>query len=248
MLYRDSGALRFPILGSASFDTADLTGLDPARDIMLALFAAALVAELQGVWRPAVAHTPCRDAVTPVAQRVPFSPLLGDLRQMKVTMPALFVYRQPTSPIKHSNFTMWQRRFTTSWGIDYFLGPLDVGAQGRIQDVLVAAGKVFAEVVEDGGHSAYHDGANVLGSVGIGACGFSTVALTEFRAGGAQVADEKGPGPIYWAATGTIETTELVRPRDGEATDFLGAAFTLGSGTGEGLIPNIVEATTDEEP
>jgi hypothetical protein len=63
--------------------------------------------------------------------------------------------------------------------------------------------------------------------------------------GGAKFATTDNPGPTYLACSCTIETTEFARPRDGAATDFSGTSFTLGTGNGEGIIPNLVEAVTE---
>lgn len=243
-LYRDVGALRLPLLTTG---VRDLAPLDPARDIMLALFASAIADELQPVWEAACAGTKLANAESPVRRRYPWAPDPKLLTQTETKFPALYVYRHET-PVTIEPFTLWQRRVRGRWGVDYFLGALDIGAHGRLSDILIAVGKIVDQVIEDGGHDSYESGARALGNVGLGTCGFSTVELIDFRAGGARFADGDKPGPTYLACSITLETTEFAKPRDGSAADFLGASFVFGTGNIEGIVPDMVAATTDETP
>jgi hypothetical protein len=244
-LSSEVGALAFPIVGTGA---TNLSALDPARDILLALFASAITAELDPVWEPATRRTPLEPADHPVRARHPYPPEQKTLQQVTTKFPALFVYRQE-EPIRPVQFTLWQRRYTSRWGIDYFLGPLDAGDAGRVGDILIAVGKILGEVIEDGGHSSYAGGANVLLDGGLGTCGFSTAVMIDFKAGGAKLADNGDKGPTFLACSCTLETTEMVKPRAaGVGADLAGVDFTLGTGTNEGLIPNLIEASTDEKP
>lgn len=244
-LYREVGAVTFPIVWGGG---ADLSPLDPALDIMLALFASAIADELGAAWTSAVrTGTPVATATTPVRRRYPYAPDPKHLTQGETKFPALFVYRQEGSG-SLEQFSLWQRRHRSRWGVDYFLGPIDLGQVSKLQGILPAVKNVIGEVIEDGGHDSYQSGARVLGNIGLGCAGFSTVELVDWRCGGAKFADNERGGPTYWACSCTIETTEFAKVRDGSAADFLGASFVFGTGNGEGIDPDMVGASTDSVP
>lgn len=228
------GALSLPI---SAADT-DLSALDPARDILLELFAAALNSELQDAWGMAATGI---DALSPypVAHKLPALPDLDTVRQVKSSWPMLAVSRS-IEPQNEDEFTLWQNRITSRWSIDYVLGPLDVGNQIRLTDVLEAAGKIIAATIRVGGHKAYATTTLVTPTVGApltcakkvlgpgdGCCNFSTVGIVSFVCGSA--AFSQG-GPKYHALTMTLVTTEIdgVSDAAGGAVPYAGAAGTFG--------------------
>lgn len=223
------GALSIPIVATET----NLASLDPARDILLELFAAALNSELQEAWGMA-----CNDPATPypVGDKLPILDDIDAMRQRKACFPLLSVSRS-IEPQTEDEFTLWQNRITSRWTIDYVLGPLDVGNQIRLTDVLGAAGKIIAATIRNGGHKAYAAttlvtpatgdpltcAKQVLGP-GVGCCGFSTIGIVSFICGAA--AFSQG-GPKYHALTMTLVTTELDSIAD-DSVPYGGASVTLG--------------------
>lgn len=226
------GALSLPI---PVVDT-NLSSLDPARDILLELFAAALNSELQDTWGAAANGV---DLLTPipVAHKLPTLPELDTMRQVKAAWPMLAVSRSH-EPQTEDEFTLWQNRITSRWSVDYVLGPLDIGNQIRLTDVLEAAGKIIAATIRHGGHKAYAmtilvtpttgdplTCAKQVFGPGDGCCGFSTIGIVSFICGAA--AFSQG-GPRYHAMTMTLVTTELDGISDAEAVSYMGAAGRFG--------------------
>lgn len=244
---RSVGALSLPLA-----DGVEAPSLDPARDILLELLTAAINAELTTNWPSFVAGSTLATS-SPVQTPVPFEPDPEALTQFSAQYPALFVYRDSDTAERWEDFTLWQRKLTSRWGVDYFLGPLDIGRRGKLQDVLVAVGKIIGSVIDAGGHRAYAETTTpaprlqvhqkfVLGPNGAGTCGFSTIHLVEFNCGPAQFTPD---GPKYWACTATLETTEL----DGLTNtdpDFDRVTSTLGTGTVDGIVTDLVTADTDD--
>jgi hypothetical protein len=226
------GSLTFPIPAA---DT-NLSSLDPARDILLDLFEAALNSELQDAWDMAAGSVDVL-ARTPVADKLAALPDLDAMRQRKAAFPLLAVARSH-EPNAEDEFALWQNRITSKWSIDYVLGPLDVGDQMRLGDVLVAAGKIIPAVIRNGGHKAYATTTLVTPTTGdplvcakkvfgpgAGCCGFSTLKVTSFIFGAA--AFSQG-GPKYHALSMTLETTELDSISEADAVDYTGTAATFG--------------------
>lgn len=242
-LNRSFGATEFPLLTHAESE------IDPAWEIMLELFGAAINAELAGGWSTAVTGTPLagRD---PVQTMHPGQPDPQLLQQVALPFPVLFVAPGEGSVDEH---TMWEERITQKWAIDYVLGTLDAGDAKRANRILRAVLKVIALTIREGGHKAY--ATQTLGSgivqarraLGPGAdtANFSTVNLKDFRIGPARFEGSQNDGaPAYWACGMTLETTELDGFVDGTEADFAGASYTVGTGDVAGVIPNLIEADT----
>lgn len=223
------GALSFPI--PAGVGTADLTALDPARDILLALLAAAITYELTPAWQVATAGT---DLTVPVASRLPALDDLDTMRQRGATFPMLAVARSG-DPQLGDEFTLWQNRITSKWTIDYVLGPLEIGNQMKLGDVLTAVNKICAGTIRAGGHKAYATSAGPNGTVtakqvlgpGVGLCGFSTISDPSSIQGAAAFS---AGGPKYHAMTMTVTTTELDSIPSTAATPYQGAAIAVDGG------------------
>ena len=222
------GALSFPIPVAAG--SADLTALDPARDILLALLSAAITYELTPAWTVASAGT---KLAVPVASTLPALDDLDTMRQRGASFPMLAVTRS-SDPQTEDEFTLWQNRITSKWTIDYVLGPLEVGDQLKLGDALTAAGKVVAGTIRAGGHKAYATTAGPASTVtakqvfgpGVGLCGFSTIGITSYIQGAA--AFSQG-GPKYHALTMTLQTTELDSIPD-PSVPYTGQSVTIDGG------------------
>lgn len=226
-LYRKFGALQLPL---AESNETDLAALDPARDILLGLFAAALNSELAPVWDWPAQMTILQGS-TPVQQKLPALPESEVLQQMKTGWPLLAVGRQER-PATLSDFTLEQDALTDRWDIDYVLAPLTLENQLRMRDVLQAVTKIITATVRQGGHRAYRTdaqgfAANVFGD-GENCCCFYSVRVTESVHGPARFVKD---GPKYYAATVTLETVEVsdyLDGGDGESVPLVGATGTFG--------------------
>lgn len=231
-LYRRFGALELPIPADTS--TEDASRLDPARDILLDLFAAALISELEPVWARAVAGTPIAES-SPVAFKLPALPDEDALKQLAVKWPVLAVGRSEKTQARFAPYSLSQTAKTQSWDVDYILAPLTAVNELRVKDVLSRVPDILALVIETGGHLAYQSvvngnaafPANVLSED----CGFLSLTIREAASGVAVFA--KG-GPRYLHAGLTLESVEVssfTHGADGIADNGIAVPLTGATGT-----------------
>lgn len=228
------GALSFPLAPSTSADLADL---DPARDILLELFAAAIIAELAPRWAAATDGTPLLNS-SPVETKLPFMPEPEALQQVGTKFPLLSVCRAD-APVQVDDFSLERGRETCRWDVDYILGPLSLGNSLALRESLIAIARVLHLTMRESGHRAYAVdpngyAKNVLGP-GDACCNFSTSKVVDYKYGVAQLASN---GPKYHAVSMTLETTELSRLNDAafpSAGSYQGTSLTLRTGTEQGL-------------
>ncbi len=240
-LHRKFGAVELPLVADGR---QNFTSLDPARDILLDLFAAAIACELEPVWETAVSRIPNLELKQPV-HKFPRLPEPEALRQFKSEFPLLAVGRS-RSPQQRAAFSIDQRQVTTRWDIDYILCPLALAGELGIQDLLPMVANIIDLVVAEGGHRAYRTitsaglemTANVLGA-GENCCNFYSAEIVESAFGPAAFAKD---GPQFLAASATLVTIELSDfledGEDGESVPFDGATANYGyDGSGKpGLI------------
>ncbi len=241
-LFRSFGKLELPLQTTGE---KDLGSLDPARDILLDLFAAALIAEVTPRWAAATAGTPLASKVV-VQTKLPEFPEQAFLQQVATEWPLLAVYRSEDPEI-YDEHTLWEDRVTCKWGVDYCIGPLDAGNTLKLGDVLTAVPRILAGVIREGGHRAYAPQQTgnsvftkqVLGA-GVGCCGFSTIRIVQSISGTAAFAQN---GPKFHCASIVLETTELSGINPGIATPYTGTSATLSTGDATGLTPIVVGDT-----
>lgn len=244
-LYESIGGLTFPVPASV---TPTLVSLDPARDILLDLLAAAINFELGARWTQAVTGTLLKDSTTPVADKLPTGPSAEIVKQRKEAWPLLCVYRTE-DPATVEQFTLHEDRLTQRWGVDYILCPLDAGDDRRLRDILTAVAKCIVLTIRAGGHAAYQadpDSGLPIAVLGQGGCGFSSIRVVDFRLGRASFAvnaqQNAVGGVVYHAMSMTLETTENTSSVAGgdPALDTLGV--TCGTGNQDGIVADLVIA------
>ncbi len=234
------GALSLPL---ADTNATDFSSLDPARDVLLNMLASAISAELLPRWPDAVNDTALEGSLTPVKHKLPFEPDPELLQQLKAEFPLLCIYRESEDQTVEE-WSLTADKLTSKWGVDYFLGPLDAGRRGKLNDVLHAVGKIVACVIRDGGHTSYTVAKLPSGTTHLvlaQTCGFFSVNVTKFRCGPAQFTPD---GPRYWACSLTLETTELASNTATPAA-FTGVEATLGTGNADGLDLDLLVVDTD---
>lgn len=243
-LYRGFGKFELPLAETG--ETA-LDSLDPAVDVLLDLFAAALAAELEPRWADAVAGTPL-DGKAVIETKFPEFPEQVFLEQVATVWPLLAVYRSDEAE-QFDEHTLWEQRVTSKWGVDYCLGPLAVDNFLKLNAVLRAVPRILESVIREGGHRAYATQADtktnsiftkqVLGA-GDGCCGFSTIRVVQAISGSAAFAQG---GPKFHCASIVLETTELSTLNPGIAPPYTGTKVTLETGDTTGLKPVVIADT-----
>jgi hypothetical protein len=231
-LYRTVGGTAFPL---SDTDETTAASLEPGRDILLALLAAALNDELAARWTDAAASSSLA-GTTPVADTLADEPDPHILQTTEQSFPLLAVYW--TGEGSWEELDLSQGQLTRTFAVDYILGPLTAGDRRKMLDFLAAALKVMLLVIDRGGHRAYATTPGhatqpklVLGP-GAGTANWSkcTVAPNSIRRGPAKFSDQE---TLYWAVSLDVLATEIESPTDGDprSNDYEGVNASLGTGT-----------------
>lgn len=236
-LYRRQGAFQLPYVAADASATGSLAILDPARDILLGLFEAAIVSELAGVWNVLRTGSPLASSAV-VQTTLAQEPSIQVIRALKVEFPLLAVYREEGNG---DEYTLAQDRLSYRWAIDYVLGPLPPEDRRRLGDTVTAVGNIVRMCVTRGGHAAYQSGAAVLGP-GAGTAQFSYARLRSMKHGPARFAGDEDQ--TVYATSLVLETEELEYPVAGTEGDYAGASLDFGTGGEAGVVPGLVLADT----
>lgn len=237
-LYQQLGAMALPTK-SSDVDSTDLTlaPLDPARDLMLALFSAALIAELGPAWNVVAAAVPSLVGVPVVADTWPGEPSTEIVLQRKCKFPCLFLSR--SGPGTFSYVTLARKQKSQKWGLHYIISPVDVGDLRKVGDILTRASATILHTIERGGHPAYQSGAKALSTVGLDA-----LEIDNDQAGQARFAADPA-SPLYHSLSCELTSLESTDWVPGTAPDFNGASYTLGTGDQSGILPETVTFDTN---
>lgn len=213
--------------------------LDPQLDAILALFKAALNAELGAAWDLARIGTSLEflkdktTATTPVSDTLWTQPTKASLRAQSLEFPLLCLARVSTT---NDELTLSKEMVTTTWALDYLLGPLSGADYRRLIAALPAALKVIQITARELSHPAYLDGARQFD-------GFNTIGIKSAGFGAASFGEE-GEGVEYFGLHIDFETTETDKPLDGSVTDYAGASFVFGVGDSIEILPDVIFART----
>lgn len=234
-------------VGAQTFPVAAGDDLDPAQTMFLALFRAAINAELgeawQGIWQGDSKFL----TKLPVESTFRTEPDLDNLRQTKQSWPILALYRsgEPTT----DEFTLWQGRVTQSWRIEHVLGPVDVVSELKARPFLERERALITRVLSMGGHPVYA-AVDLMDHRRIPADVFAPAGLSVIRAPRFQIgaASHAGSDTKYFALGCSFETHELETGTLGVGRDFEGVSVSLGTGNGDGELPALVNFRTDVAP
>ncbi len=244
-LLQTFGATAFPAVEDS--DNGALTSLDPGRDMLLALFAAAINSELGAAWTAVTDTLPAGHRLrgtSPVEDTSPAIPTEQNLTQRKAGWPLLVIHRDGRG--EFTDYTLELDKLTQPWKLHWIVGPLDIIDQRKILDVGQAIAKILRLVVRKRGHKAYQSGAlQFFGDTGA----FSSVELTGYvgpdQAG---FAGDKST-TFFWAVEADFVTQELSGYVEGsDGADLEAMDLILGVGGGEGTLPDAVLASSDAEP
>ncbi len=246
-LHESFGGLSLPV-GEEDVDDT-LAPLDPGRDVMLALFAAAINAELGPAWAKLAGRLPASkkiDKENPVGDTYPGEPTPQVMQERQGLFPLLALHRSEEHSYEQQTLELDVMK--QPWALHYILCPLDVAGTRQLQDVCQAVSKICRRTVERRGHPAYNDGEELF--FPDGSAPFSSAEVKGGQMGQATFAgDEKGT--LYYSLTLRLETTEIARPSaEGTFGPYDGADYSFGIGDGplgEGVIHGLLYASTDQE-
>src|SRR5574342_1383451 len=251
-MFQRLGGLELPVR-TADIGTTWLAALDPVRDQLLKLFESAINSELSEAWTKVATTSGKTLEATPVADTLPDEPTEKILTQRTCKVPLLALHRDGTATYEQQ--TLEITRLTQPWALHYILGPLDVIDARQLKDVCVAVAKIVALVIRKRGHASFESGALQFFGTADPSLGEKTCKspLTSLR-----IVSHEGPGQAafggeastitYWASEMKLESTEI-SGYDEEAEVPLDAAdITVNVGDGEGTLPAMIVAKTDQDP
>lgn len=255
-LYQGFGGLSLPV--SVAGTETTLTSLDQARATLAALFKAAINAELGALWTLAAADSPLAGS-SPCQATLELAPTAQTMKQWKATgWPLLCIYRDGSGVLEQHTLNGQIERLTQPWGLDYILGPVDIGDLRKLGDIFQAVTKVVRLCIRKRGHPAYQSGAlqffpnadvngdvplfpekSLLGSIELK----SVDGPPHYQARFAGAEDSLS----YFAISMHLETVEYTYD-DAEADPNVEAAdFNVAGGGSDGTIADFVIAKTDAQ-
>jgi len=227
----------------ADSDKLALTSLDPARDLLLAFFAAVINSEFGEAWTEVVAEVARLTGTSPVESTLPAEPTAARLQQIKKGFPLLALNRNGSGTFE--DFTLEQDKLVQSWTLHYIIGPVDVIDHRKVADISQAIAKTLRMAVRARKHRAYEDGAlQFFGDT----CSLASVDLVGFEGPGAgQYGDRDSP--VFLVTEYEIRTTELSGyVENSEESSLEAQDLILHLGSDEGILPNAVLWSSDAQP
>lgn len=235
-LYRRLGAAQFPPDLTAEPETF-YAAIDPDGDRILSLLRQALLTELSATWALAVAGSGLAGK-TPIETVYRATPTKAQLRAQRIDFPALFLARVRQS---HREYSLGLDEVTTTWGLDYILGPVTAADYQRLGAVTHAAMAVIRMVIRDRRHPAFESGAVVFDPTIRPGLKAIRVVGSEF---GVAEMGERDEGLEFVALHVDLETDELETPMEGVSAPYQGVTATLDSVTSEEVFPAFVVGRT----
>lgn len=236
-LFESFGGLALPI--TAEGVTDNLTSLDPAKSILLNLFASAINSELGSVWTKVSDLVPTLKGTKPVQYLLELPPDADTLQQLRVTFPLLSICRTGTG--EYDEYTLFNDRLTQQWSLYYILGPVGIAEERKLGDICVAIAKTVCLVIDLGGHPSYEGGAPQF--FGDRAALSRIILKSVDGPGQAAFTNKDEAAPLYYAIGMNLETWEVSENNLEGYTDFQGVDFTVSSESDEGTIPLIFAQT-----
>lgn len=217
------GKVSFPTSASDHEDT--LAALDPGRQLLCDLFAAAIRADLGAAWDK-IAEGTALNGKSVVEDVFAGRPTRALMRERRPDFPLLCVYRSGAATFDQA--TLEVERATQPWTCDFVLGALSPEDEQKLGDVFQAVSKVIARVIRRRGHESYKSGALQFFS---DTARFGAIRLVRAESGNAVFAGggvESEQGPTYFMLSCDLETVEhdweneeaFTTPHEGAAFAF----------------------------
>jgi hypothetical protein len=202
--YRTLGAFTEPVTVAQVTADKTFTVLDPARDIALDFFAAAINGELGTAWST-VADTAGMTGTTPVTTKWPKPLVTKLLQEEKATFPILALSRVSS---RMHRVSIHESKQLTQWSLDYVLGELGSDGVRKMADVVTVVPGICEHGLQDNCHANYLSGAAVFGP---GSSTFTEIQIDpdrDIEYGPAKFAGDDENAPTYWSASIPLLTDE----------------------------------------
>jgi hypothetical protein len=245
-LYESFGGTVLPVeQQDLSATKQTFENLDPGRDLLVAMFSAAIRAEFgtgtSSAWYRVTSSlssgSAIRNSQDPIGYTLKIEPSHRIINELRVTWPLFAVHRTGEAEYRNKTFQVSER--VQKWAVHWILGPVTAGEMHKFCDAPVAVAGILSRVCQLRSHPAYDSGALQFDGV------FSGVTFLKHAAGQAKFSDDEDL--IYYAMSAELETVERVRPID-EGTDALGLTLTCGVGDALEILPELVTGDSDYVP
>ncbi len=232
------GGLTFP-LNPADFN-GSLVPLDPVRSRLVQLFASAIRYELGPVWSKLTGQANQLTGKRPIESILELDPSAHDMREAGVVYPVLALHR--VGDQEWSDHTMQIEKCEQDWNLHYILPALDIATVRRVSDVFRIIPEIVRRVIRARGHISFENGAlQFFPDKG----GIGYIKMTNAKSGQAQFGGQV-QDPLWWATTITLHTIEYGYDDENEFAPFNGVDWSIGVGDSTGIIPNLLNASTDD--
>lgn len=236
------GGTKLPVLAT-DIDATALTfeALDPARDSLADLFAAAIRAELgtgsDSAWATVCASLPSgcslRNSTNPIGSVIKLEPSARVMKELRAAPPALAVHR--TGEVEYHDVSTEKTFRVQKWNVHWIAGPLTVGELHKLHDAVLAVSATVQRTIMRRGHPAYQSGAVQFGT---DTSYLASVKMLSHEAGQAQFAEGE-EAPLYLACRCVLETSERTVDLD-EGGELLGLSLTAHVGDAVEVLPGLV--------
>ena len=244
-----AGGLKLP-LKATDIDSTELSYAvaDPALHALLALFEAALNAELTESWTvvcasPASlpADSILADSTTPVADKLHVSPtpdVLDVMRQRECGWPLLTLSRD--GPEEAEEYGLHRQKWKQKWQLYWIAGPITATDWLKLAGVERLIAETVKRVCYLQSHPAHNDGADQLAADSVD----DPPVLGTIRVIGSEM-DWGGPDGKFAAVQVTLESTDLTTELTDAYAPFTSAQITEAVGQPAlGIVPALIEGDT----
>lgn len=243
-IYARLGDRRIQLVPSAYSYSTGFVALDPGRDRLLALFKAAILAELGPTWDRVFGensgcpqeHPLC--GTLPVQDSLPLEPQQALVQMRKNGFPLLCLHRDVEA--RRDDLSGQERSsYKQPWQLHYILSPLTVGGVRKFGDVLGYVGMLADAVITNRGHPAYENGDAQFFE---GRGGFASISCLGWKTGPATFSAEE-KAPEFLTVTVGIETVEVALPDEDANPVIEGMDVNIGAGDQKEILPHVADVT-----
>lgn len=239
--YQRIGDAKLPIPSLVS----DSSALDPVRARMLALFQAAVVAELGEQWLKVVgtldAEHPLAQTLSPVGSAIELEPSRQVMQELNLPYPVLALHR--SGEARYDEFLIDVRQRTQAWSLHWVLGELSAPDIYKLGAFFNAFELVVLAVLGDRGHPSYESG---MVQFGPDRGRLKTLDVISSAHGQSRYGTDEGP--LFWTTIVELESTEVMADVEEAYEPLEGASYDMNAGGDGELFPSVAKGDTDFPP
>lgn len=213
------------------------------RDNFLEMFEAAINEEFSEVWPSMIVGTDLATAATPVIGTFPFEPESKALNQWQAGFPLLCWH--PTGEMETTDYAHGVMKAGQTWHLHYILKAMTQDHLTRFMAMQWKLAPIMMGIQQSNGHPAYAGGVNQMGP---GAANLHTFAFNGIQGGSARFEQDDSAHYHAFLMRFRIEMTSDVRSTSPLYAPYDSTQYTIGLGSPEGILPEVIIADTHYVP